>query len=408
MKDIYQSKLKNGLRYILINQKGAGSVTVHLRGLAGSRFEKNTEVGASHILEHLLLNNKYRDKVFNQGGKIVGVTGREDILFMVKVRKTDLEIALEYLSSILKSADIDNKTFSNEKKVVIEEIRRFSNVPEKLIGRLSYQLLFPKQRVSSFNTGNINDLNKLSLTDVLKFKDRLFHASNFILSISGDTDRFGTEKLINKYYSSLEKAKSITLQDLKKDNKKGIQNIVNKYFNQNHIKIDFYGYPLSSNVSVYKKSIYTEILSRVINNYLRTVLKENMGLSYILECTSFSSGGYGILGIYLATSCKEVPHIINTIFKLLGDVSQLFTNSSIDKAKKQYLLDLEFSYEKTSFRAEYYSRLLLHGVKDPDIRKEIKIIEESDRFNILQVYKEIFSQKPKITILSNRKLIDSV
>jgi len=129
MKDIYQSKLKNGLRYILINQKGAGSVTVHLRGLAGSRFEKNTEVGASHILEHLLLNNKYRDKVFNQGGKIVGVTGREDILFMVKVRKTDLEIALEYLSSILKSADIDNKTFSNEKKVVIEEIRRFSNVP---------------------------------------------------------------------------------------------------------------------------------------------------------------------------------------------------------------------------------------------------------------------------------------
>jgi len=133
-----------------------------------------------------------------------------------------------------------------------------------------------------------------------------------------------------------------------------------------------------------------------------------MGLSYILECTSFSSGGYGILGIYLATSCKEVPHIINTIFKLLGDVSQLFTNSSIDKAKKQYLLDLEFSYEKTSFRAEYYSRLLLHGVKDPDIRKEIKIIEESDRFNILQVYKEIFSQKPKITILSNRKLIDSV
>ena len=408
MKDIYQSKLKNGLRYILINQKGAGSVTVHLRGLAGSRFEKNTEVGASHILEHLLLNNKYRDKVFNQGGKIVGVTGREDILFMVKVRKTDLEIALEYLSSILKSADIDNKTFDNEKKVVIEEIRRFSNVPEKLIGRVSYQLLFPKQRVSSFNTGNINDLNKLSLSDVLKFKDRLFHASNFILSISGDMDRFGTEKLINKYYSSLEKAKSVTPQDLKKDNKKGIQNIVNKYFNRNHIKIDFYGYPLSSNISIYRKSIYAEILSRIINNYLRTVLKEKMGLSYVLECTSFSSGGYGILGIYLATSCKEVPHIINTIFKLLGDISQLFTNNNIDKAKKQYLLDLEFSYEKTSFRAEYYSRLLLHGVKDPDIRKEIKIIEESDRFNILQVYKEIFSQKPKITILSNRKLIDSV
>ena len=86
-------KLSNGLRVVYLHKKSA---VAHfgLSILAGSRFEKNNEIGLAHFLEHCLFKGTKKRKAYHVlsrldsvGGELNAYTSKEELCLYASFSK---------------------------------------------------------------------------------------------------------------------------------------------------------------------------------------------------------------------------------------------------------------------------------------------------------------------------------
>ena len=389
-------KLKNGFVVCIVPHKGVRTTTIHLRGRAGSNYEGPDEIGSAHLAEHLSVENPLKKEIIKSGGKVVAVTSRDEVLFMVKVLKKDLNKALRYILATFKISEFSENDLNTQKHISIQEINRFLNVPEKLISRISYKLLFPKDRMSKLNTGSETDLNVLSLEAVKKFKHRTYVPNNFCLTVSGDFNKAKVLKICSTEFGKLKYSDVPKLMLAKSDNLE-IQNIHNGFFTQTHLKIDYYDVNLS-----YNKRILSIICAKAVENYLKSELKNKKGLAYSVLANSFNSLNYGVFSIYCASGHQSVEEVLLVASSLLRSVNEVITKENFGLSKNQLLAELEFSHDKTSSRADFYSQFVLAGMYKHTFEKELLTIRRTTLKSSREHLVKILSQKPKITIFTNK------
>ena len=296
--------LKNGLKICIIPNKSVGSVTIHLKGIAGSNFEKPNQVGSAHLLQHLNLTQGNKNKILSRGGKIIGVTSRDDVLYMVKVLKEDVIDSLEFLSTIFTKKEFSQNEFEKQKEVAIQEVTRVKNAPEKLVTRISNKLMFPKDRMAKFNTGDEIDIRRLQINNIYDFRDEHYFPNNFVLVISGAVSIKNVLSYVQKYFGGFTKGLSAEYATHNLDTGFSSQNYVLQNSKQAHVKIDFNGYKTSEN-----KKYAALVLSYLIDSYLKNLIKETIGLAYKINCSSISTGSYGTFSIYFASDDKNVEKL---------------------------------------------------------------------------------------------------
>jgi predicted Zn-dependent peptidase len=387
-------KLKNGFVIGFIPHKGVKSLTLQLRGLAGSNYEEKGQTGASHLAEHLSVERKEREEILFKGGKIVAMTSRDEVLYMVKVLREDLAQALRFYYEVFSNTDFKEKRFVVDKNITKEEIKRFMNVPEKMIARVSYQLMFPGQRIGGLNTGSNKDLNKLDLDDVVNFKRQNYVPNRFCLTISGDMSSkvaiSRCEKVFGKFRSGPDRKLNLTV-----DESLRFQNTYNNFYTQSHIKVDYYGLLLSNPLH-----ISSLVLAKCIDNYLKSELKIARGLVYNTGCESFCSENYGVFSLYCATDYRNTKQVLKLFLNIRGALPVILNTRNVSLAKNQIVTDMEFSYEKTSFRADFYSQLILSGQEACTFDDEVKKIRKVTVKDLVGNSEMILEQKPKITLFT--------
>jgi len=386
--------LKNSLKVCFLPYPGVDSVTLHLRGLAGSNFENSSQIGASHILEHLSFNIGNKQKILLQGGKIIGVTSRDDVLYMVKTLKENVLDSIEFLSQIFKKNEFCKSDFENQKNVVTQEIIRVKGSPEKLISRASYKILYPKQRLSKFNTGEENDLKALKIEEVYSFKDTKYFPNNFVLVISGDVNHNNIFPYIEKYFGDYPVGQKTSHLSHKQNSKKEIQ-IIHIPVKQTHVKIDFYGYEIRND-----KKYGSAVLALALDLYLKNLIREKLGLVYNINCNSFSTGSYGLFSVYFACGREKSEELINMVLETIKESKKILSTRNLEHVKKITLANMIYGFEKTSVRADYYSELLLHGMPYQNHLYEMGKIKNLSINAVKEIANEINNQKPKITIIT--------
>lgn len=397
------NKLKNGFVVGFVPHHGVKSVTIQLRGFAGSNFEKKNQIGSAHLVEHFSVENSNKDRVMEAGGKIVGVTSRDDVLYMVKVLKKDFALGVDYLFSVMNSRNFNKESLETQKKIAQEEIKRFVNIPEKLINRLSFRMLYPKDRMANYNTGDLEDIKKLSIENLIEFKKKNYKAGNFCIVVAGDltpkqvlskcTSKFGILARSERKYPRLPK----------RDKQLRVLNIHNRYFTQTHIKIDYYGFLLTES-----GKFALSVLAKLFDNYLKIKVRAQKGYAYNVGCEIFSSYSYGTFSIYVALAKENVNKVLEIISYVFKNPEAIINDRNISIAKNQIISDLEFSFDKTSFKAEYYSQLILQNFLRQTFDYETVSIEKVTEKSIYKVFDEVAKQKPKITVLSDSDILKLV
>jgi predicted Zn-dependent peptidase len=398
-------RLKNGLEFVFIPHKDVESVTIHFRGLAGSNYEKDNEIGVAHLTEHILTNNN-QDLINSVGGKIVAVTSRDDVLYMVKILKKDAERGFEFLIDNMTNPLITIKDVIIKKELITQEIRRHNNNPEKLITRLAYKTLFSNSRMALLNTGSTEDVQKLSAGTIHKFIERNYHPRNFILTVSGNFEPDKILEIASRHFEKFgvtQKKFERNTVKVSQNNKFVIQNFLMPTTNQTHLKIDFYGYKLSD-----EKRYAAEYLGKILDFYIKNKIVNQYGYSYKCGCGSFSSGNYGIFGVTAAFDNKNLEKVLTEIKNIFDNVKTLVTRDLIEQVKNNLVAEFIFDFEKTSVRADFYSQMWLHNLNRPTHKQELENYKFVGREEILQVAHEIFSQRPKVTVISKESVEDVV
>jgi zinc protease len=142
--------------------------------------------------------------ITSHGGQMNGTTNQDRTNYFEMLPRSELPLALWLEADRMKSLDVSEANFENQRSVVKEEYRmRVENaayVPAELRAQeLVYQGYFPYEHST---IGSMRDLDAAQIDWVRKFHDTYYSVNNAILSVAGDFDPNEAMPLIEKYFGN--------------------------------------------------------------------------------------------------------------------------------------------------------------------------------------------------------------
>jgi predicted Zn-dependent peptidase len=207
--DVKRTKLENGLRVVMLVDHASPTVAVDVVYDVGGRNEERGRSGFAHLFEHMMFQGsanvprgEHFKLVTSHGGTLNGTTSEDRTNYFEMLPSGELALALWLEADRMKSLDISQKNFENQRAVVKEEYRmRVENAayaPASIrLQELTYQGYWPYEHSA---IGTMRDLDAAELGWVRAFHSSYYAPNNAVLSIAGDFDEAEALALVKKYF----------------------------------------------------------------------------------------------------------------------------------------------------------------------------------------------------------------
>ncbi len=210
-----KGKLKNGLEYILYQDKSIPLVSVNIWYKVGSAYETKGKTGLAHLFEHMMFQgseNVAKEMHFRYvqeaGGTLNGSTSTDRTNYFEKLPANSLELALwlesDRMGYFLPA--LTQEKLDNQKDVVKNErLERYDNQPYGLAWELINTNLYPEGHPYSWSTiGFLKDIENYTFDDVQNFFKKYYSPNNVCLVVAGDFENDNATNLIEKYFGLIE------------------------------------------------------------------------------------------------------------------------------------------------------------------------------------------------------------
>lgn len=135
----------------------------------GSRHEKPEEFGLSHFYEHLVFKGTENRTAFeiacsleDRGGNLEAYTTRQETGFYANVVAGDVPLALDVIADMLMNPRFEKEEMEKERRVIMEEVRSYDDIPEELVGDVFNALHFKGCGIAHSITGKLSDVRRLT------------------------------------------------------------------------------------------------------------------------------------------------------------------------------------------------------------------------------------------------------
>ena len=204
--------LPNGLRVVLNPEPTSPTLAVVVWYDVGSRNEKPGEGGFAHLFEHMMFEGSanvprgVHDKIVEgRGGKLNASTSEDWTRYFELMPSSELAVTLYLEADRMKSLQVTEEAFENQRKVVQEEYRmRVDSAPfVKGYFRLM-ELVFEGYHPYTHPTiGSMPELDAAKLEWVQSFHKRWYGPNNAVLVVAGDIEVEQAKTLIHKYFDGV-------------------------------------------------------------------------------------------------------------------------------------------------------------------------------------------------------------
>ena len=207
--DVKRAKLDNGLRVVMLVDHTSPTVAVDVVYDVGARNEERGRTGFAHLFEHMMFQGsksvprgEHFKLVTSHGGQLNGTTSADRTNYFEMLPSSELALGLWLEGDRMKSLDVSQKNFENQRSVVKEEYRmRVENaayVPASIrLEELVFQGFWPYEHAS---IGTMRDLDGAQLDWVRAFHDAYYAPNNAVVSISGDFEESEALALVKRYF----------------------------------------------------------------------------------------------------------------------------------------------------------------------------------------------------------------
>lgn len=220
--DIRRSKLDNGLRVVLAPDHVSPTVAVDVVYDVGGRNEERGHSGFAHLFEHMMFQGSanvargdHFKLVTSHGGTLNGTTSEDRTNYFEMLPQSELGLAIWLEADRMKTLDITQFNFENQRKVVEEEYRmRVSNQPyvpsEIHLQETVFQGYWPYEHSA---IGTMADLDAAQLDWVKAFHDSYYAPNNAVITIAGDFDPDEATALVQRYFGDAKPQSNIPKYD---------------------------------------------------------------------------------------------------------------------------------------------------------------------------------------------------
>jgi predicted Zn-dependent peptidase len=217
---IETTRLSNGLRVVVSEDRSSPVVCVNLWYDVGSRHEPAGQTGFAHLFEHLMFEGsahvqktEHMRLVQGNGGSLNATTNPDRTNYFETMPSEHLELALwleaDRMGGLVPA--LTQETLDNQREVVKNERRqRYENVPYGDAWLRLLALLYPAGHPYHHATiGSMEDLNAASLDTFKAFHQQYYAPNNAVLTVAGDASTAEVVALAEKYFGTIETVPAI-------------------------------------------------------------------------------------------------------------------------------------------------------------------------------------------------------
>ncbi len=214
--------LDNGLRVVFSEDHTSPTIAVDVVYDVGGRNEERGHSGFAHLFEHMMFQGsgnvprgRHAQLVTGHGGQLNGTTTSDRTNYFEMMPRSELPLALWLEADRMRSLDVSEKNFENQRAVVKEEYRmRVENaayVPASIrLEELVFSGYWPYEHSA---IGSMQDLDAAQIDWVRAFHAAFYGPNDAILSIAGDFDAAEAENLVRQFFGDIRRIDAIPKYD---------------------------------------------------------------------------------------------------------------------------------------------------------------------------------------------------
>ena len=393
------SKLPNGLRIVTDSTSGIDSLAIGIWVGVGTRHEKLSENGITHMLEHMIFkgtptrtSKQISDLVEDAGGHFNAYTGRETTAYYVRILNDHLDLSLDVLSDMLQNSTFPEDEIERERAVILQEIKMYEDNPDDLVFEYAQKSAFPEQALGASGLGTPEIVGKISQTDLKKYIATHYAPERIVISCAGDIDHDIFTKKVAHYFTKIP-APSQTGGDSGycKAHYAPTASRIDKDTEQAHIIMGFEGlarldprYPA--------QRILSNILGGGTSSRLWQEVREKHGLVYTIQSFQDSYQDGGLFGIYAGTGPDELEKLVPLAIDQIRSMKDSVTDQELTRAKTQITSSTRMAREKMMTRADQQGRYVLNHGTPFEVSPFVEKVNAVTAQNVIDLANDIFAR----------------
>lgn len=318
--EIIHEVLPNGLEVFLLPNKNVKNFYMTFSTKYGSfmnNFKKSTSKkyyqtpsGVAHFLEHITFNMKDIDasSYFSNLGSSSNAYTSFKITCYEVFGYNHFKENLDYLMDFVQTPYYNEKMVEAEKGTICEEAKMYDDMPDSIALFHLLENMFYSLSIKSKVVGTVDDVNSITLDDILASYNTFYHPSNMFIIITGNFNVEEALSIITENQSKKEFPKKFKIDNKFEHEKNTIpceyENVIC------NVEIPKVSMGLKIPISSFKD---LKINDEVLSIYLSLIVNANFGRSSELK-ERMTSGNIITDGIYtdiLSTPEHIIIHLVS-------------------------------------------------------------------------------------------------
>jgi len=393
-----KTTLSNGLKIITIPMTDNPSVTVLVMVEAGSKYETKEQNGISHFLEHMVFKGTPKRpnatdisrELDSIGSHYNAFTGQEYTGYYVKVNHTKLDNALEIISDLFMNPLFKKEEIEKEKGVIVEEIRMYKDIPQRVVHEIFGEMLFEGQPAGRSVLGTEDNVRSFTQDQIIQYRKNHYVSSATSVVIAGSFDEAKTIKKAEQYFAEvLGSKKQDKIAVIESQSVPAIK-VKYKETDQTHLIIGLRTFSINDK-RIPTVNVLSTILGGGMSSRLFSRLRDEMGICYYVRSSHNPNTDHGDLTISAGVDNSRVEEAVKEILAQCKKIKDEPVSLAELQKAKDYLsgttmLELETSEDRAEFCAG--QQILKKKIESPE-----EIIEKINKVTVADVQKlakEIF------------------
>jgi predicted Zn-dependent peptidase len=209
--DFKDTRLKNGLRVVMVEDRSAPVVSLSVTYNVGSRDEQKGRTGFAHFFEHMMFQgsqnvgkSEHFSLIENVGGIVNGTTNADRTNYFQTVPSNQLEMILFLEADRMRGLEITEANVDNQRNAVQEERRlRVDNEAYGKSDEMLDELMYDNFAYKHSIIGSMDDLKAARVEDFAGFFKTYYAPNNAVLTLVGDFDTAYAMRMIKKYFENI-------------------------------------------------------------------------------------------------------------------------------------------------------------------------------------------------------------
>jgi predicted Zn-dependent peptidase len=339
-----QTELPNGLRILTLEDHTTPVVSFQMWVRAGSRDESRV-TGLAHLFEHMMFKGsknippeEHARIIQSRGGRSNAYTTRDTTVYLEDVTSETLPLVIDLAAERLANLDINERTLTSEREVVLEERRlRSEDSPTGRALEALFALTFQAHPYRWPVIGWRSDVESTTVEVCREFFDAFYVPNNIVIAVVGSFDTESALARISDAFGELEARESIPRNPTLEPEQEGERTAVVHFDLRSPLLAAAWHAPPSGHADAEALDVVSQILSGGRSSRLYR------SLVYDAQQVLAAQGGYWELadaGVFYAYARVRPEASIDAVEGLFfAEIDRLreepVTSTELEKAKRQ-------------------------------------------------------------------------